>query len=121
MFRVFVETLRLRIRLRRDCRGTKSHVRCRENENRALPGRSPITPGLTPPTMPDQNTDAEAKLRKLGQRLRQAWAKQHPITERSLDTVKNAIREQWEKEQAATRGRAAAPPGPAKGRERKPE
>jgi F420-dependent methylenetetrahydromethanopterin dehydrogenase len=71
--------------------------------------------------MPDQHTDAEAKLRKLGQRLRQAWAKQHPIPERSLDTVKNAVREEWEKEQVVSRRPGPSAPGPAKGKERKPE
>jgi hypothetical protein len=71
--------------------------------------------------MPDQTTEAESALRKLGQRLRQAYAKQHPIPEKSLDTVRSAVREQWEKDRAATRDRGLTPPAPAKGQQRKPK
>jgi len=53
--------------------------------------------------MPDQSTDAAAKLRKLGQRLRQGFARRHPVPEQSIQTVKDAVRQQWEREQVATR------------------
>ena len=56
--------------------------------------------------MPDQNTDAAKKLEKLGRRIRDGFAKEHPIPERSLETVRQTIREQWEKDKAAKpRGR----------------
>jgi hypothetical protein len=49
--------------------------------------------------MPNQNTDAEAALQKLGHRLRLGWAKKHPVPDKSLESVKNTVREQWEQEQ----------------------
>ena len=67
--------------------------------------------------MPDQNTDAEAKLEKLGQRVRAGFAKQHPA--QNLETVRGAVREQYEQEQEAKRGKPATPPGPAKERQPK--
>jgi hypothetical protein len=51
--------------------------------------------------MPNQKTDAEAALQKLGQRVRAGWSKQHPVSDRSIETVKNTVREQWEQEQVA--------------------
>src|ERR1041385_388041 len=47
MLRVFVEAFRVWIGLRRDCRGTESQIRCRANENRALPGRCQSPADLT--------------------------------------------------------------------------
>jgi hypothetical protein len=51
--------------------------------------------------MPQQPTEAEQALEKLGQRLRAGYAKQHPA--QSLDTVREAVREQYEQEQEAAR------------------
>ena len=59
--------------------------------------------------MPDENTDAAAKLKKLGQRVRDGWAKQHPMPEQSRETVRQTVREEWEREQAAKRGKHIAP------------
>ncbi len=59
--------------------------------------------------MPKQNPDAEAALHKLGQRVREGWAKNHPIPDKSLETVRDAVREQWEQEQAAEREKKTAP------------
>ena len=70
--------------------------------------------------MPDQNTDAAAKLQKLGQRLRQGFARQHPVPQQSLDTVRDAVRQEWEREQAATR-RTPAKRGPTKTKPREPQ
>jgi hypothetical protein len=67
--------------------------------------------------MPNQNTDAEAALQKLGHRVRLGWAKKHPTPDKSLESVKNTVREQWEQEQTASR---ASKPGPAKDRGPKP-
>jgi hypothetical protein len=68
--------------------------------------------------MPDPNTDAGAKLEKLGQRVRAGYAKEHPA--QNLDTVRGAVREQYEQEQEAKRTKAVEPepPSPAKERER---
>ena len=69
--------------------------------------------------MQDQNTDAEAALQKLGQRLRLGWAKKHPIPDKSLDSVKATVREQWEQEQVTRRTDKPAP-GPEKNRQPTP-
>lgn len=75
--------------------------------------------------MPREPRDAEAALKKLGQRVRAGWAKKHPITERSRQTVRTAVREQWELEQKAKRERGQKPPtknkGKDKGRGHEPE
>jgi len=57
--------------------------------------------------MPNSTPNAEASLRELGRRLREGFAKSHPAPDKSLDTVRGAIREQWEKEQTE---REANPP-----------
>ena len=69
--------------------------------------------------MPNQNTDAEAALQKLGHRVRLAWAKKHPISDKSLESVKATVREQWEQEQTASRTSKPAP-SPDKDRGTKP-
>ena len=68
--------------------------------------------------MPDDTTNAEAKLKKLGQRVRAGFAKQHPISEQSIQTVRRAVREEWQREQEVKRSQPS--PKPAKTRERKP-
>jgi hypothetical protein len=55
------------------------------------------------------NPDAEIALHKLGQRIREGHAAKHPAPEKSLETVKAAVREQYEKEQEAERGKKPAP------------
>ena len=70
--------------------------------------------------MPDQNTDAEAALQKLGHHLRLGWEKKHPVSDKSLESVKNTVREQWEKEQVTERPSKPGP-APAKDKSRKPE
>jgi hypothetical protein len=69
--------------------------------------------------MPNENTDAEAALQKLGHRVRLGWAKKHPIPDKSLESVKNTVREQWEQEQTASRASKPAP-SPEKDRGPKP-
>jgi len=67
--------------------------------------------------MPKKSTDADAALQKLGQRLRAGIATQHP--EQNLETVRGAVRQQYEQEQAAERGKRPAPEA-AKDRQRQP-
>jgi hypothetical protein len=59
--------------------------------------------------MPKQSPDAELALHKLGQRIREGWAKKHAISDKSLETVKNAVREQYEQEQTAEREKKPSP------------
>jgi hypothetical protein len=50
--------------------------------------------------MPNEPTQDADKLRKLGQRVRDGFAKGHPVPEKSLETVRDAVRKEWEKERA---------------------
>jgi len=50
-------------------------------------------------------------------RYRAALAKQHQTPEQSLDTVRDAVREQYEQEQEAKRSPQIEPPSPSKERE----
>lgn len=68
--------------------------------------------------MADNITDAAAKLKKLGQRIRDGWAKRHPIADKSLETIRRAVREEWQREQVAKRDKP--PPARSKSRDRKP-
>ena len=67
--------------------------------------------------MPKHKPDAEAALQKLGQRLRAGMAQQHPA--QNLDTVRGAVREQYEQEQEAARGKKPTQDA-AKAPQRKP-
>lgn len=71
-----------------------------------MPGRGAIARILI---MPDQKPDADATLKKLGEHVRQGFAKKHPIPEKSLDTVRDAVREEWEKEQQEKRTKQPEP------------
>ena len=58
-------------------------------------------------------------MQKLRDRLRDGHAKLYPDNEKGLDTVRGAIREQYEQEQALKRTKAIEPSSPTK--EREPE
>jgi hypothetical protein len=64
--------------------------------------------------MPREIKQAEAALTALGQRVRAGWAKKHPISARSRETVRTTVREQWEIEQKAKRTKSVAPKPPSK-------
>jgi hypothetical protein len=64
--------------------------------------------------MPNQNPDAEAALKKLGERVRDGFNKKHPASERSLDTFRKAIRDGYEQEQKLKREDAVNPPAHTK-------
>ena len=68
--------------------------------------------------MPRDSKAAEAALTKLGERVRAGWAKKHPISERSLATVRTTVREVWEQEEKERRAKLFAPkvPPPSKGK-----
>jgi hypothetical protein len=69
--------------------------------------------------MPREQHEAEAALQKLGQHIRAGYAKLHPISDRSLETVRTSERQQWEQEQQAKRTPKPTQ-APAKGKSRKP-
>ena len=56
--------------------------------------------------------DPEAALRKLGQRLRAGTAAQHPMAERSRQTVQAAIRANHDQQQSVPR--QPSPPSPGR-------
>ncbi len=74
--------------------------------------------------MPDHPVDNAKKLQKLGERIRDGFTREHPTPDRSLDTVRQTIRQEWEKEHTAKRTPTVPPPardrtkdGPEPGRE----
>ncbi len=72
--------------------------------------------------MPKQNPEIETQLKKLGDHLRKGWAKQHTPSEKNLQVVRDAVREQWQKEREQVREKEAAPaPEPEKTQEREPD
>jgi len=62
--------------------------------------------------MPKITPDAEESLRKLGERLRHGWATKHPASPASLQTMKDAVREQWEKERQTVQEETRSPDEP---------
>jgi hypothetical protein len=74
--------------------------------------------------MSKPNHSAEEKLRALGQQLRQAWAKQHPVTDKERRAVDAALEKQWQQTHPAdaTKGQADSPsPSPSPGPSQTPE
>ena len=53
--------------------------------------------------MTDDCAEAEAKLQKLADRVHRGWAKLHPVTEKELEGVREAVREQWQREERVRR------------------
>jgi hypothetical protein len=56
-------------------------------------------------------------LHEFSVRYRAAYAQEHPILQQSLDSVTEAVRDQYEQEQDAKRGKTIEPPTPEKERE----
>jgi len=50
--------------------------------------------------MPAKRSEAERKLGQLAEHLRKGWKKLHPVEEDHLKKVRDAIQQEWEKEQA---------------------
>ena len=69
--------------------------------------------------MAELSQEEQLALHEFSVRYRAALAKQHQTPERSLDTVKDAVREQYEQEQDAKRSPSVEPP--TKEKEREPE
>ncbi len=51
--------------------------------------------------MADHDADMEAKQKKFTDRVKQGWAILHPATEADREIVRQAVQEQWAKEQQA--------------------
>lgn len=60
--------------------------------------------------MSENETPFQADLRRLGRQLRRGLAKRHPVSKRSLETVRAVVRQQWqqEQEQRAAGGKSKA-------------
>ena len=67
-----------------------------------------------------RGVDAEAKMKKLGHHLRLGSEKQPIDSERNLTTFREALREQLQKEQQASRNKPSAPES-EKTKDREPE
>ena len=67
--------------------------------------------------MAELSQKEQLALHEFSVRYRAGLAKQHPTTEQSLDTVRDAVREQYEQEQEAKRSQTSEPPSQSKERE----
>ena len=65
----------------------------------------------------NSNQKDELALREFGVRYRLAHKQEHPISEISIHTVMQAVRDQYEQEQDAKRSPSIEPPTPEKDRE----
>ena len=61
--------------------------------------------------MSNSESETEAKLEKLSQRIELGWEKLNPITETERDTVRRAIQEEWQQQQTAGRPRTQTQKG----------
>jgi hypothetical protein len=69
--------------------------------------------------MAEISQEDQLRLHEFSVRYRAALAKKYPAPESSLDTVKDAVREQYEQEMDAKRSPSIEPPSPTP--EREPE
>lgn len=53
--------------------------------------------------MTDDIVKAESSLRNLGKRLREAWAKEQPLTQAELARMRQFVAEQWHQQQSIKR------------------
>lgn len=60
-------------------------------------------------------------LHEFSQRYRAAVAQRHMTLEQSMDTVRDAVREQYEQERQAQRGPSIEPSSPTPDKQREPE
>ena len=67
--------------------------------------------------MAELSQEDQLALHEFSVRYRAALAKQHMTPEQSMDTVKDAVREQYEQEMQAKRSPNVEPPVPEKERE----
>jgi hypothetical protein len=67
--------------------------------------------------MAELSQEDQLRLHEFSVRYRAALAKKYPAPENSLDTVKDAVREQYEQEMDAKRSPTIEPPSPTPERE----
>ena len=65
--------------------------------------------------MPDQPIDKARKLQKLGERIRDGFSKENPAPDKSLETVRQTIRQEWEKDRAV---KSQSPTAPTRSKDR---
>ena len=68
--------------------------------------------------MKGESDEADSIVRKVNG-LRLGWAKKHPVQDKSLESVRDVVREQWEQEQQVKPESKPMPP-PDKGKQQKP-
>ena len=83
-----------------------------------MPGRSQIACILI---MAELSQKEQLALHEFSVRYREALAKQHQTPEQSLETVRDAVREQYEQEKQAERSPKIEPSTPDKEKDREPE
>jgi hypothetical protein len=65
------------------------------------------------------NPTDEDKMRKLGDRLRSGWAQEHPVSQKSLQSVREGVSEQFARDQQqAKQAQPAKPPPKSRGMDR---
>lgn len=58
--------------------------------------------------MADKPTDMDAKLKRLGERVRLGWARQHSMSEAERNLVRQAVAQQWQREETVRQTRLEA-------------
>lgn len=53
--------------------------------------------------MLEEENEIEKKFHKFAERLRLGWQQLHPVKEKDLELARQAVREQWHKEQSLAR------------------
>jgi hypothetical protein len=81
-----------------------------------MPGRGEIARFLI---MAELSQKEQLALHEFAVRYRASFVKENPTPEASMDTVKDAVRDQYEQEQDAKRSPSVEPPSPTP--EREPE
>lgn len=71
--------------------------------------------------MATSQSEAEAALEKLGEHYQAGVAAQNPMPANSRETVRDAVRAEWEREQVLAKAKLAEPPPPDKSPDRQPE
>jgi hypothetical protein len=71
--------------------------------------------------MAELTPEDQLALHEFSVRYRAALAKQHPLSDLQLETIQDAIRSDWEKEQEASRNTSIEPPSRDKEKDREPE
>ena len=78
-------------------------------------------PSRSFPDMAELSQRDQLALHEFSVRYREAYAKSHPLSELHLETIQDAVRSEYDKEQDAKRSPSVEPPTPTKEKEREPD